>query len=280
MTSKARGGAKRTGLILVNVLVVVAIAAATVTVMIVAQDIEVRRAIRLHDAAQARAYSRAGELSAVVALRRDSLTAPALDTLTDPWALIEQRPIRIPGGTFALSIADEQARFNLNAITKGDPFSSVAFLRIGEAAGVPPATINFIAATVLTFGELRDDGPLRTVGIDPAELARLAPYISFLPADAVLNLNTADPLLLQIILQDPESVRRVLARRAEGGMSAEEGAALGPSGLVGASSSHFRVETTVVLGEIVHKTASRIERRLTPQGPWVGVIARRRLAAP
>lgn len=126
--------ADRQGMILLNVLIVVAIAAAAVTVMIVAQDIEVRRSIRLHDAAQAQAYGRAGELSAIVALRRDALTAPTIDTMSEPWAQIGQQAIAIPGGEFALSIVDEQARFNVNAVTQGDAISAFAFLNIGEAA--------------------------------------------------------------------------------------------------------------------------------------------------
>lgn len=266
-------------MILLNVLIVIAIAAAAVTVMIVAQDIEVRRSIRLHDAAQAQAYGRAGELSAVVALRRDALTSPLIDTASEPWAQIGQRAIAIPGGAFSLSIADEQARFNVNTLANGDAISSFALVNIGEAAGVRRATINFIAATVLALGPLRDDGPLRTAGIDPADLDLLAPYIVFLPKDATLNLNTADSGLLGIILRDPDVVRRVLDRRNRGGLSPEEVAALGATGLIGASSSHFRVETTVRVGDVIRRTSSRIERVVTPLGPRVAVTTRRRLPA-
>ena len=91
----------REGMILLNVLVIVAIAAAAVAVMIAAQDIEVQRTIRLRDASQAQAYSRAGELSAVVALRRDGVSAPTLDAYSEPCAAIAQRPIAIPNGRFA-----------------------------------------------------------------------------------------------------------------------------------------------------------------------------------
>ncbi|MDP1913752.1 general secretion pathway protein GspK [Brevundimonas sp.] len=279
MTGRRRRRADRRGMILLNVLIVVAIAAAAVTVMIVAQDIEVRRSIRLHDAAQAQAYARAGELSAAVALRRDALTTPMIDTVSEPWAQIGQQTIAIPGGSFALSIADEQARFNVNAVAKGDAISSFALVNIGEAAGVSRQTINFIAAAVLALGPLRDDGPLRTSGIDPAELDRLAPYIVFLPEDATLNINTADPALVGTILRDPAIVRRVLDRRRQGGLSPEDVAALGATGLIGAGSSHFRVETTVRVGDVVRRTSSRIERIATPLGPRVAVTARRRLPA-
>lgn len=266
-------------MILLNVLIVVAIAAAAVTVMIVAQDIEVRRSIRLHDAAQAQAYGRAGELSAIVALRRDALTAPEIDTAAEPWARIGQQAIAIPGGVFAMTIADDQARFNVNAVAEGDAIPASAFLNIGEAAGVSRATLNVIVLTVSTLGPLRDDGPLRTAGVDPADLDRLAPYVVFLPPDATLNLNTADPTLLGIILQDSGIARRVVDRRNHGGLSPEDVAMLGVAGLVGAGSSHFRVEITVRVGEVIRRTSSQIERVETPLGPRVAVTSRRRLPA-
>ena len=87
----AAAPSRRKGMILLNVLIIVAISAAAVTVMLVAQDIGVRRTIRLHDAAQAQAYSRAGELSAVVARVRDAVTAPETDSISEPWAAIGQR---------------------------------------------------------------------------------------------------------------------------------------------------------------------------------------------
>lgn len=278
MTRLRRARADRRGMILLNVLIVVAIAAAAVTVMIVAQDIQVRRSIRLHDAAQAQAYGRAGELSAIVALRRDALTAPAVDTLSEPWAQIGQQAIAIPGGDFALSIADEQARFNLNAMAEGDAIPAGAFIAIGEAAGVSRETLNLIALTLSTLGPVRDDGPLRAAGVNPADLARLRPYVVFLPKETTVNLNTADPSLLNILLRDPDVVRRVVERRRQGGLSPEDVAALGAGGMIGAGSDHFRVETRVRVGDVVRRTSSRVTRTETPEGPRVAITERRRLS--
>lgn len=269
--------ADRRGMILLNVLIVVAIAAAAVTVMIVAQDIQVQRSTRLHDAAQAQAYGRAGELSAVVALRRDALTAPGMDTPAEPWAQIAQEQISIPNGSYALSIADEQARFNVNSVRTGDAISAYALLGIAEAVEVPRQTVNLIALTVTAFGPLRDDGPLRTAGVDPAELARLAPYVTFLPEDAKLNVNTADPALLSILVRDPDAVRRIVDQRARGGLTPEAVAGLGAGALIGAASNHFRVDTTVRVGEVTRRTSSLVRREITPVGPTLAIVSRRRL---
>lgn len=267
----------RQGMILLNVLVVVAIAAAAVTVMIVAQDIEVQRSTRLHDAAQAQAYSRAGELSAIVALRRDALTTPTVDTMKEPWAKIGQRTLDIPGGSFALTIADEQARFNVNAVARGDVIPATVLMVIGERVGVSRANTNLIIVAVSALAPLRDDGPLRSAGVDPADLDRLAPYITFLPAGSAVNLNTAEPGLMEILLQDPVAVRRIVQRRDQVPVTAQEAASLGPPGLVGARSDHFRVESDVRVGDIRRRTSARIDRVKTPEGWRVTVASRHRL---
>ena len=62
----------REGMILLNVLLILAVASVAVLVMVTSQDIEVQRSTRRRDAAQAGAYARAGELSAITGLRRDA----------------------------------------------------------------------------------------------------------------------------------------------------------------------------------------------------------------
>jgi general secretion pathway protein K len=268
-------------MVLLNVLIVVAISAAAVTVMIVAQDIQVRRTIRLHDAAQAQSYARAGELSAITALRRDALTAPDVDVATEPWGQIGQTAVAIPNGGFALSIADEQARFNVNVLVKGEPIPAGALLEIARLSGVSRETVSAIELALKVLGPLPDDAPLRAAGVDPAELDRLAPYVVFLPPEAKLNVNTADPELLEMVLRDPLAVRRVLDRRARGGLPPDEATTLGAGGLFAASSSHFRVTTDVRVGDVRRLTVSRVSRGEDVAGrPRVTVTARRRLTPP
>ena len=276
----AAASSRRQGMILLNVLIIVAISAAAVTVMLVAQDIGVRRTIRLHDAAQAQAYSRAGELSAVVALRRDAVTAPETDSVSEPWAAIGQTPIQIPNGRFALSIADEQARFNVNAIAGGDPAASLALLAIGDQAGVDRAAIGDIVATVRLLGPLRDDGPLRTAGVDPAALDRLA-AMGRLPAPkrraqpehgvagAPVRAHTR-----------PRRSRASDRRPSDCASPADQVASLGLQGLAGVRSDFFRVETDVSVGDVRRLASTLIERRVDDGGVRVSVIARRRLPAP
>ena len=276
---RAERPSDREGMILLNVLVIVAIAAATVAVMIASEDIQVQRAIRLHDAAQAQAYARAGELSAVTALRRDGLTAPGSDAYAEPWGAIGQQAIAIPGGKFALSIADEQARFNLNALVTGDAIAVARFGRVGRGAGLAPGTIVQIATIVEAVGPLRDEGVLRTAGIPAGDLDRLRPLVAYLPPDAKLNLNTVDGGLLGALVDDPRLLRPLLERRARNGLLTEgDVAAAGLSGLGGFTSDHFLVTTVVRVGDVTQTTRSRLTRTIDPTGSRVAVAARRRTA--
>ena len=64
------------GMILVNVLMFVAIASGLVLLLINREELALDRALRTREAARALAVVRGGELSAVVALRRDMVVAP------------------------------------------------------------------------------------------------------------------------------------------------------------------------------------------------------------
>lgn len=270
----------REGMILLNVLLILAVAALAVTVMLVAQDVEVQRATRLREAAQANAYARAGEASAITALRRDALISPATDHLREAWAATAQADIAVPGGRFSLAIEDEQGRFNLNSLRTGAPAPIAAFQRIADAVGIPPDTQVRMATIVRVAGPLTDTGLLRTAGISPESLARLEPFVTVLPDAATLNVNTASEPLLAIVLDDPALAAELAARRARSGfLTAEDlgaGGQLG-AGAFGFTSNHFRVTTDVVIGATRQRLVSRVTR--VRSGQAVDVFVDRRLRA-
>ena len=82
----ARNPSGRKGMILLNVLLVVSVAAVVVTLMMTSQEVAIDRTVRFREAAQAKAYARAGEASVIVALRRDAVEAPASDHSREAWS--------------------------------------------------------------------------------------------------------------------------------------------------------------------------------------------------
>lgn len=254
---------RREGMILLNVLLVLAVASVAVLIMIAAQDLEVQRSTRLRDAAQAAAYARAGETSAVTALRRDALTAAGTDNLSEPWARLRQQNIDIPGGRFALTIEDEQARFNLNALQTGEPGPIDLFQRIGAAMNVDPVSLVRIATVVRVAGPLSDDSLILAAGIPRTDLDRLAPYVVLLPRQATINLNTASQPMLALLTRNPETARALVEVRARKGfLTPADLAAEGAPSLVGTGyvSDHYRVVATVTVGEVTQALDSRIAR--------------------
>ncbi|MES2861623.1 MAG: Type II secretory pathway component PulK-like protein [Pseudomonadota bacterium] len=271
----------REGMILLNVLLIMAVASVAVLVMVTSQDIEVQRSTRLREAAQAGAYARAGELSAVTVLRRDALTAAGTDNLSEPWAAIGQQAIAVPGGRFSLSIEDEQARFNLNSMVSGDAQPIALFQQIGAAAGVEPAVLIRIASIVRVAGPLSDLGLLRTGGVSPDDLARLEPWIVALPTEAMVNLNTVGEPLLSVMTGDPASARALIQRRAQAGLLQPADLATAGAGVLpgtGYTSDHYRVVTTVTVGDTGQILTSRLERFRRAGGADVLVRGRERTA--
>ncbi|MBU1346279.1 MAG: general secretion pathway protein GspK [Alphaproteobacteria bacterium] len=273
---------RREGMILLNVLLVLAVASVAVLIMVSTQDLEVQRSTRLRDAAQASAYARAGELSAVTTLRRDGLVASATDNLTEPWAQLGQQDIAVPGGRFSLAIEDEQARFNLNAMKSGDAGPIDLFQRIGGALQVAPASLIRIATVVRVAGPLTDDGLIIAAGVPRADLDRLAPYVTLLPVQAQVNLNTVSLPLLSLMTGDPEIAGKLLeARTRRGFLIPADLASEGAPNLAGTgfTSDHYRVVTAVTVGDVTQVLHSRIARIRGEEGTVDVVVTGRRRTA-
>lgn len=272
---------RREGMILLNVLLVLAVASVAVLIMVSTQDIEVQRSTRLRDAAQANAYARAGELSAVTTLRRDALVAAGTDNLAEPWAQLGQQDISVPGGRFALAIEDEQSRFNLNAMHSGEAAPIALFQAIGASLNIDPASMIRIASVVRVAGPLTDDSLIVAAGVPRADLDTLRPWVAILPEGATINLNTVGLPLLSLMTQDPEVARKLIEVRARNGLLtpadlANEGApTLAGTGF---TSNHYRVITTVTVGDVTQALDSRIARIRRDRTVDVVVTGRRRTA--
>ena len=275
-------GEREEGMVLVNVLLIVALASAVVMIMLSGEDAAIDRSTRLREAAQALSYARGGELSAIAALRRDGLAAPETDNLSEPWAALAQRPVRIVGGSFALSIADAQARFNINALARGDVQSRATFDQIVAALGLPAVVGTRAAALIALTGPLADLGELSRAGVSDAQIAQMASLITALPSEASINLNTVGEPLLAVLLGDPVAARILTSRRtARGylvGADFTSARTLPPLG-TGFTSNLFWVRTRVTIGQTVQQEVSLLWRHRAGGTVLVDAISRWRGAA-
>lgn len=269
-------------MILVNVLLFVAIASGILLLMISAEDSGLERGLKMREAARAQAVARGGEISAVVALRRDAAVAPDTDHRGEPWAALSERGAPIEGGTFDLAIADAQGRFNINALMQPDPVAMGTLLRIASAVGMTEDQVKKAAAAIRTAGPLNDIRPLGALGLAPAQVARLSGMLTALPYDSKININAAGEDLLGVLIGDAMAARRIVALRdRQGYLTAADLASLNvsmPQG-AGLTSNLFWVRTRVRIGDTSQQITSLIARKDDKQGGKTAVVVGRWMGA-
>ncbi len=144
------------------------------------------------------------------------------DALSEPWAtpLAEARLSTFlaadkdnnsdsgPEAFISGSIIDAQSRFNVRGIVDGAgkavPVQVAALQRLANLAGAPGDTASRIAELMSqAYGPVGDAGPqgpplrprqlsdLAWMGMEPATLQRLAPWVDLLPLPTPVNVNTA-----------------------------------------------------------------------------------------
>jgi len=258
-----------TGMILVNVLMFVAIASGIVLLLISREELALDRGLRMREAARALAVVRGGELSALVALRRDAEVAPDVDHVGEPWAKLSESGAPIEGGTFDLAIADAEGRFNLNSLRSGEAASTVLFQTIGHEAGLTPEQIVAIIEYVRLKGPVTDVRPLRLAGLDPKAVAQLERLVTALPGTTALNLNAADEEMLRILFRDPLVASRLAAvRQRQNYLTLKDLSDQNVTMPWGASfrSNSFWVRARATIGGTSQQTATLIQRKRLPDG--------------
>lgn len=271
------------GMILVNVLMFVAIASGLVLLLINREELALDRALRTREAARALSVVRGGELSAVVALRRDMVTAPNEDNRTEPWAKLSESGAPIEGGTFDLAIADAEGRFNLNSLRAGDAGAIVLFQTIAKAVGLSNDDAIKAVTYVRLYGPLTDVRPIRLAGFEPEAAARMERLVTALPGTTTINLNAADPEMLRVLFRDPLVAQRLAEIRQRNGKLTLKDLSdqnLSQPWGTGFRSGTFWVRTRVTIGSTSQQAAVLIQRVQHPDGKIaVGVVERWRGAS-
>lgn len=257
------------GLILVNVLMFVAIASGLVLLMISREEIALDRGLRTREASRALAVVRGGELSALVALRRDAQLSPEVDHVGEAWAKLSEAGAPIEGGSFDLAIADAEGRYNINAVRRGDATSLILFQTIAREVGLTEEQMVAAIAYVRLRGPVTDLRPLRMAGVDAKVAARMERLVTALPGETSLNLNAADGEMLRILFRDPLVASRLVAvRERQGFLTLKDLTDQNVTMPWGSSfrSNTFWVRTRATIGGTSQQGATLIQRRRNVEG--------------
>jgi general secretion pathway protein K len=224
---------------------VLAAFAAVVAVTVLADQQRWARTVEhRRDQVQAQALAMAGVQWAREILDDAVSHSPSIDHLGQPWAL-PLPPIPLENGEIRGSITDAQARLNVNALGvegMGADATARRIARLFAALGGPATAVDAIADWIDTDGIPRAAGaedtyygaqpapglaanqPVTRIGelayvkgVDAGRLAAVAPFLTALPANAPVNLNTAPPEVLSTLVEGAsgESVAAIVAGRTQ-----------------------------------------------------------------
>ncbi|WP_252274064.1 type II secretion system minor pseudopilin GspK [Pseudomonas subflava] len=287
---------RQNGVALITVLLVVALVTVVCAALLMRQQLAIRSTGNQLLVRQAQYYAEGGELLAKAMLRRD-LTEGQVDHLAEPWA---NPGLRFPldeGGELRLRIEDLSGRFNLNSLAAGGQAGEQALLRLRrllqrlqltpayadrlqdwldgdqEPSGMAGAEDDQYLLLKPPYrtgpGRIADASELRLLlGMSEVDYRRLAPFVSALPSQVELNVNTAGAQVLASLGENiPESALKTAIEgrgrtgyRDPGAFVQQLGAyAVSPQGLSTAS-QYFRVTTEVLLGDRRQVLASYLQR--------------------
>jgi general secretion pathway protein K len=237
---------RQRGMALITVLLVVAVVTVVCAGIIARQQVSIRSSgNQLH---QALHYAMGGEILAKAILQRDLAQgnpSKSVDHLGERWAKPNQPFALDEGGLLQIQIIDLTSRFNINSLVRNgqpDKNAMAQFQRLLLSLQIDaPYTDRLVDADDQPSGgygaednqylldppayraanrEIADVSELRLIlEMTPENYHRLLPYVSALPADATLNVNTASARVL-MTLADGISLSTaqglIAARGAEG----------------------------------------------------------------
>ena len=232
------------GFVLVNALVLVAALAGVATFLLMRAEGARARHMQTQTAAQITLYLEAFEALSLSVLDADS-AAGAMDHLGEAWARADY-DVPLDRGRVAGNIRDLQGLLNVNGLASpSNVLAQESFATLIQRLGLSPA----LGEAIVEF--LSPDGPsdtstytrqtpaIRPVGgpvlfldqlrdiplLSARDFARLRPYLTALPGNPPLNVNTAPSLVLQSMIPNLTPVitdRLVQSRRIEPFVSVDD----------------------------------------------------------
>jgi general secretion pathway protein K len=310
------GASRQRGAALLLAMVILTLVATVAAGMVWQQE----RAIRVEAAERARtqaAWILAGALDWARLLLREDLRSGGSDHLGEPWAvplaearlstfLAAERDAAAEDGPEAFlsgRIDDLQAHYNVRNLVDNEGKVVAAELevlrRLCDLAGAPTDTPERIAAGLAAGADESAESAaaplppqrfaqLAWLGLDPATLERLAPYLTLLPEATPVNLNTAPREVIAAVIDglDLGSAQRLLQRRQRQPFASlddvrrelPEGLALVET-RVAVATRFFQVTGRLRLDDRVIEERSMVERRGSGRGGEVVALSRERRSA-
>jgi len=293
MRATPRRGSQR-GLALIVAMLIAALAAAVAVSVATAQSQWSTRVLHRRDQVQAQSIALAGIAWARQILEQDAAHAGAIDHLGEPWAL-PLPPTPVDSGDVEGRIVDAQSMLNVNNLASPAhaAFERGRLSRLFAVHGVPLASLASIVDWVDADDAAQQDGAedawyLRqaqpalaanaaatrvdelayTRGMTATSMRRLAPFVTALPVDTPLNVNTAsaDVLAASLVNATPESIVALVASRARQPFASvadfreRAGVAIGDEAMYAVASHYFIVTVRARQGDTITRARALIAR--------------------
>jgi general secretion pathway protein K len=287
--------ARQQGLALIIAMLVAALAAAVAVSLATAQARWSAEVSHRRDQVQAQSIAQAGVQWARQILDADARTT-TFDSLGEPWALpLPATPVE--NGVVEGRIVDAERLFNVNNLAGGShaDFERRRFERLFDMLRVPAPLLAAIVDWVdpdtvpgpggaedawyeriaepglapnMAATRLQELGAVR--GMTPAILAGLARYVTTLPGESPLNVNTAAPELLAASIAniEPGPLAALVASRGEHAFTSiadfrerlPAGASIGDEAMFTVKSRYFLVVVRARQGDTFAQAHALIDR--------------------
>ena len=280
---------RQQGMALITVLLVVAVVTVISAGIINRQQVSIRSSANQLHVRQALQYAMGGEILAKAILQRDfnqGNTSKPVDHLGERWAKFNKPFALDEGGQLQIQIIDLTSRFNLNSLVRNERIDKPAvaqfrrlLLSLQLNAAYTERLIDWIDADDQPSGgygaednqylldppayraanrEFTDVSELRLIlDMTQKDYQLLQPYVTALPADATLNINTASARILTTLadgISYSTAQGLVAARGAQGysdpaAIEAQLGGMKLESQARDVGSRYFQVITDVTVGD-------------------------------
>lgn len=256
---------RQRGIALISVLLVMSLALLITSGMLRSHRLSLQSSAQAVQHVHLRQLAVAGETWALVQLQEAAWARHKTVDLTQSWA--RQTPdADIDGAQLHVDIEDLAGRFNLNSLlTQGqvDQVTLDRWARLLDLLELPPLQLSQV-------GVLPELSQLRLLPqVDGQLLRQLEPWVAMLPADAVLNINTAPSHVLRLLDGvDATTASALVRQRSETAWTSVQaftqdpllaGAGVSSHGL-GTASRWFRITVQVIRGPNRLRLATDVER--------------------